>query len=309
LTSPAKIDLLGLGIAPVDFFVTIPVYPACGTKVDGVTGSHLIAGGGPVANALCTFSRMGGNAALISAFGDDTWGDFARRELSRFGVDHSYCIERKKCPTALAFAWVAEGSRTIVLDLDRRLYIKPADFDLKRLPRPRLIHLDGRHMEAALKLARWGRKVGANIMLDVGSVRNDVDELFPYIDYLVCADDYARHFNRTRSISKAALGFKNLGIPEVVVTSGTAGSFGIDPDGRVVRQKAFRVDTVDVTGAGDVYHGAYLFGILKGWTLAQKMRYASAAAALKCQSRGARDGIPTFRQTMTFSRTCTEFYD
>ena len=308
MTSPAKIDLLGLGIAPVDFFVTVAAYPACGKKVDGVSGSHLIAGGGPVATALCTFSRLGGKAALISAFGDDTWGDFAREELSRFGVDHAYCIRRKKCPSALAFAWVTSENRTIVLDMDKRLSLRPSDIDPKRLPVPKLIHLDGRYMDASIKLARWGKQIGAQIMLDVGSVRNNVDDLFPFIDFLVCADDYARHYFRTRSIPKAALGFKNLGIPEVVVTSGTAGSFGIDPEGRVVRQKAYRVATVDVTGAGDVYHGAFLFGIFKGWPLARRMQFAAAAAALKCRHRGARDGIPTFRRTITFMNNHTAFY-
>ena len=309
MTSPAKIDLLGLGIAPVDFFVTVATYPACGKKVDGIAGSHLIAGGGPVANALCTFSRLGGKAALISAFGDDTWGEFARRDLSRFGVDHSCCISRNKCSTALAFAWVATDSRTIVLDMDKRLYIHPADIDVNRLPIPKLIHLDGRHIEAAVKLARWGKKVGARVMLDVGSVRNTVNDLFPFIDFLVCADDYAMHYFQTTSAAIAALEFKELGIPEVVVTAGTGGSFGIDAGAYVTGQKAFRVDTIDVTGAGDVYHGAYLFGILKGWPLAQKMQFASAAAALKCRSRGARGGIPTYRQVMTFMNRHTLFYD
>ncbi len=311
MTSSRRIDLLGLGIAPVDFFVTMAEHPAKGLKIDGIPESHLIAGGGPIPTALCTFSRLGGGTtALIAPLGDDTWADFARRELDRFGVDHSRCIVRKRCSTALAFAWIEQPSsvRTIVLDSPPSLHLRSADINTARLPRPRLMHLDGRHAKAAVKLARWGRRVGAKIMLDVGSVRNRVDDLFPYLDYLVCADQYALHYFKTRSVHKAMTGFKALGIPEVVITCGTAGAYGLDAGGQTVFQKAYKVRAVDVTGAGDVFHGAYLFGLSRSWDMAHKLKFASAAAALKCRKRGARDGIPTLDETVKFMKTHRAFY-
>lgn len=292
-------------------------YPKRGTKIDGIVGSHLIAGGGPVATALCTFSKLGGGkTALITSFGDDGWGAFARQELQHFDVDHRFCIVRKSCPSALAFAWIdtKTASRTIVLDMDTPLYIKPVDLRLANIPIPKLIELDGRYPEVSVKLARWGRRVGARVMLDIGSVRNTVDNIFPYLDFLVCADQYAYHYFRTRSIEKAAAGFVKLGIPEVVVTAGIAGAYGLDCMGNQVRQRAYRIKTVDVTGAGDVYHGAFLFGVRQGWGLPQRMKFAAAAAALKCRYRGARAGIPSYRETMTFMATATingkrTFYD
>jgi len=310
LTSGKTTDLLGLGIAPVDFFVSVEKYPVCGRKIDGVHGSNLIAGGGPVPTALCTFSGLGGKASLIAAFGDDDWGKFARRELDRFGVDHRHCIIRKNCASALAFAWVEmrSANRTIVLDLSPRLFIKPSDIKLNNLPIPKLIHLDGRYVGACLKLARWGKNVGAKVMLDIGSVRNRVDSLFPFLDYLVCADQYALHYFKTRSVEKAVRGFKKIGISEVVVSSGTKGSLGIDAEGHKIKQKAFKIRAVDATGAGDVFHGAYLFGIHKGWNMAKKLKFASAAAALKCRRPGARDGIPSYRQTIKFMKTHRSFY-
>lgn len=310
MKSPKPIDLLGQGIAPVDFFVSIYDFPARGQKANSVPASSLIAGGGPVPNAACTFARMGGSASVISSFGDDYWGRFAREEMDRFGVRHDLCIIRKNCPSAVASAWINidNGDRTIVLDRHPRLFIRPGDINLKRLPRPRLILIDGRHVEADTKLARWGKKVGARVMLDIGSVRNPVDDLFPYVDVLVCADEYARNHFKTRLIIKAAREFKSSGIPEVVVTSGISGSFGIDADGREHSQRAYKVKSIDATGAGDVYHGAYLFGIHKGWDMARKMQFASAAAALKCRRPGARMGIPTLRQTLKFMKNHRSFY-
>ena len=87
-----------------------------------------------------------------------------------------------------------------------------------------------------------------------------------------------------------------------------ARAFGIDAEGKQVHQQAFSVDVVDVTGAGDVFHGAYLFGIHKGWDMARTLRFASAAAALKCRRRGARDGIPTYRQTINFLAGREEYH-
>jgi sugar/nucleoside kinase (ribokinase family) len=312
LKSKKTVDLLGMGIAPVDFFVSMEDHPKCGLKINGISGSSLIAGGGPVPTALCTFSKLGGKASLITSLGDDSWAQFSRDELDRFGVNHNLCIVRQNCQSALAFAWIniKSGDRTIVLDMDQRLFIRPGDIKLISMPEPppKLIHIDGRHVDANVKLARWGRKVGAKIMLDVGSVRNIVDDLFPFLDYLVCADQYAFNFFRTRSIEKAAAGFRKIGIPEVVVTSGTAGSLGIDASGNQGRQRAYKVRAVDATGAGDVFHGAYLYGIHKGWGLSKKMKFASAAAALKCRKSGARDGIPSLRQTLKFMNNHKVYY-
>lgn len=291
-----------MGISPVDIFITVDKIPAPGQKANGVPGSLHTAGGGPAPNAACAFARLGGTASVITSLGDDYWADFIRKELDRFDVRHDQCIVRKKCPTALATAWITSksGERTIVLDRHPRLFITPRDIRLSGLPHPALIMVDGRHVDADLKLVRWGRKIGARIMLDVGSVRNPVDDLFPYLDMLVCADEYACHYWRTRSPQTAAAKFKESGIPEVVVTAGIGGSYGLNAAGISHRQRAYKVKAIDVTGAGDVFHGAYLYGTLKEWALPHKMAFASAAAALKCLKPGARDGIPTYRQTQLF---------
>jgi sulfofructose kinase len=311
LKSPRSIDVLGLGISPVDFFVAVEKYPRAGTKVDGIPESRAIAGGGPVPNALCALSRLGGRASFIGAFGADNWGALALRQLDEFGVDRSLCIVKENSGTALAFAWVeqARSLRTIVLDKSPKLALKPSDIILNRLPHPKIIHIDGRDIPACVKLARWGRRAGAKVMLDIGSVRNKVDDLFPFTDYLICADRYALHYHATASVSKAVQGFHTIGIPEVVVTSGENGSVGIDREGCLVQQRAFRVETLDVTGAGDAFHGGYLYGLLHSWNLAGRLKFASAVAALSCTRMGARAGLPTLPQVNRFLARHKDPYD
>jgi sulfofructose kinase len=84
-----------------------------------------------------------------------------------------------------------------------------------------------------------------------------------------------------------------------VITLGAKGSVGWT-GGEVLTQTVFPVDAVDTTGAGDVYHGAYVYGLLKDWDMKACMRFASAASALKCRAIGARAGIPTLHEVTQF---------
>ncbi len=145
-------------------------------------------------------------------------------------------------------------------------------------------------------------------MLDVGSVRNRVDDLFPFIDYLVCAEEYALHYFTPGRCFGRYLDFGRWAFRKWSSPAAPPASYGVDAGGQPIFQKAYKVAAVDVTGAGDVFHGAYLFGIRKKWDLAYKLKFASAAAALKCRQRGARDGIPTFDETITFMKRHRTFY-
>jgi sugar/nucleoside kinase (ribokinase family) len=84
---------------------------------------------------------------------------------------------------------------------------------------------------------------------------------------------------------------------QVVITDGTRGCWYWD-SGRHFHQPAFAVDAVDTTGAGDVFHGAYLYAFLQGWPARRCLAFAAAAAALKCRKLGGRAGIPTTEETL-----------
>jgi sulfofructose kinase len=92
-----------------------------------------------------------------------------------------------------------------------------------------------------------------------------------------------------------------LGVPVVVVTEGEHGSWCVSPDGEA-HIPAFAVPVVDTTGAGDVYHGAFLFARARGWDVGPALRLASAVAALKCQALGGRAGIPRLEEAQAMLR-------
>jgi ribokinase len=272
-------------------------YPKSGAKIDA-TGLT-IQGGGPIPTAMVTLARLGMKPGLIAAVGDDIFGEFVTKELVKENVDIS-CIIRRKTPTALASGWIEQrtGKRTIVLNLE--ISIEAEDIRLKSLPDTRAVHLDGRFMPACLKLARWARRKKIPVIFDIGSMRNDVSELIRFTDQMVCAEDFALPFTHAKNPKDAILRLKNRCPGTVVVTSGTKGSLGYDESSGFVFQRAFSVKAVDTTGAGDTYHGAYIFGMLRGWNLKRRMEFASAVAAIKCTRPGGRTGIPGYRQVVQF---------
>ncbi|MCP4704841.1 MAG: hypothetical protein GY865_09550 [candidate division Zixibacteria bacterium] len=298
-------DCLGLGIAPVDILMQLKDYPKAGGKADAEKTT--IQGGGPIPTAMVTLSRLGKKPALLSAVGDDVFGKFAIDELKNEKVDSSLIVLKKK-PSAFAVGWVEKksGRRSIVLDMD--IAVNPNDIKINKLPKVRSIHIDGRYMPACLKLARWAKKHKVPIFMDVGSIRNDVSALFPLVDHLICSDDFALPYTKTKNVKSAIEKLLNICNGTIVVTSGTKGSIGFEENTGFARQKAFKVNAIDTTGAGDVYHGAYIFGFLSGMSLKDRMRTASAASAIKCTKPGGRTAIPTYNQIKNFIKSGAKKY-
>lgn len=266
------IDCLGLGIMPLDLLFSINRYPRAGSKIDG--RGLCIQGGGPVPNVMIGLRRLNYRTALITAVAGDLIGELGIEQLRNERVDTRFIVSKKgSSDTAVGLIESGSGRRTMVLD--RNIGVKPHDLTLSRYPLPRVIHLDGRDLAACIKLARWGRRQGATITFDIGSRRNDVSEIFPLVDHLVVADSYALPFTGARSVKRALQKLQRFGPGVVVITQGTRGSIGYE-QGEFVYQRAFKVETVDTTGAGDAYHTGYLFGLLKGDDLRQRLRLGAA---------------------------------
>ena len=89
-----------------------------------------------------------------------------------------------------------------------------------------------------------------------------------------------------------------------MITLGSKGSIGWDGKNSYF-QKSMNVKVIDTTGAGDVYHGAFIYGILNNWNLLKCMRFASVTSALKCREIGAQNGIPRLEEVMKSFKTFT----
>lgn len=309
LKKPDVIDCLGMGIIPYDLLFNVAKFPGPGKKIDA--NGFFMQGGGPVPNVVIGLSRLGFKTALIAVVGDDPFGKISIDEIIKEGVEHRFIIVKKQ-PSALAAGWIEDGSGQRTLVLSREIFVKPGDIKTSTYPVPRIIHLDGRDMPATLKLARWAKKMGVTVSFDIGSMRNDVSAVFGYVDHLVVADGYAFPFTGTRTGKAAIKKLARLCAGTIVVTEGIKGSTGYERlsgnHGQLAFQPAYRVKNVDTTGAGDCYHTGYLYGLLKGLNLSERMKLGSAAAALKCTKPGARSGIPTGPELRRFMKSNPKTY-
>jgi len=294
-----------MGIIPLDILFGVDKFPEAGQKINGI--SLTIQGGGPVPNTLIGLSKFGFKTSLIAAVGKDIFGKLSIYEIKKEKVDISHFVIKGNC-SAIAGGFVEKTSGRRTLVLERKIFVEPDDIKLSMLPVPKILHLDGRDIEATLKLARWGKKVGATVSFDIGSIRNDVSAVFPMVDHLVVADGYAYPFTKTTIAKKAIEKLLEFGPTTVVITEGIKGQVGFE-NGKFVRHKAYKVKTVDSTGAGDAFHTGYLFGLLKGFELDERLRFGSAVAALKCTKAGARAGIPKLSEVRRFLESEPEKYD
>ncbi|MDH4157127.1 MAG: PfkB family carbohydrate kinase [candidate division Zixibacteria bacterium] len=299
-----RIDCLGLGIIPFDILYTIATYPRAEAKIDALDFNTQ--GGGPVPNAMVGLSRLGLKTAVIAAVGDDLFGEYGVAEMKREKVDTRFIIVKKRT-SAIATGYIEKGSGRRTMVLYRNITVEPGDINTRSLPLPRLVHLDGRDMPATMKLARWGRRMKATISFDIGSVRNDVSEVFGLVDHLVVADGFAFPFTGCRTARRAIKKLAERCPGKIVVTEGIRGSTGFE-NGAFYTHKAFRVENVDATGAGDAFHVGYIFGLLKGTDMAERLRLGAAVAALKCMQPGGRTGLPDRRQLQRFLKSNPKSY-
>jgi sugar/nucleoside kinase (ribokinase family) len=139
--------------------------------------------------------------------------------------------------------------------------------------------------------------------MDAGTMREGSKELVALVDVVIASETFLRPLAGTNvSHEKTLRAIKEFGAGQVVVTLGPKGSVGMNEHGIMIRQKAFSVRAKDTTGAGDVYHGAYLYGLLQGWDMPECMSFASTTAALKCTMIGAQTGIPDLQTVREFMK-------
>lgn len=298
-----KVECVGLGLCALDYTFVVDRYPRLDDKID--TASFSRQGGGPVPTALCTLAKFGVPSSFVGKCGKDSDGKLLRDELRRFGVNVRFLTLDPDSRTPRAFVIVEKesGKRTVILDRTETSALSPDELNAGIIRRARFLLIDGREPETSLTAAVLARKAGGEVILDAGSPRRNIGDILPYVDHLVVSNRFSLDFTQEVDPGKAALKLAHMGFKSVVITSGHKGSIGATSDGQLFQQEAFKVDVVDTTGAGDVFHGAYVYGLVRGWELPRILKFASAAAALKCTRLGGRRGIPELEEVSALIKT------
>lgn len=289
-------DVVGLGVATIDIVMLVDHLPA-EEEIERALDLTL-QGGGPVATAIVTLARLGARTAMLDAIGDDWRGKLILEDFAAEGVEMAYLARRMGCTTATACLLVRRetGSRTIVFLPGTTPDLTPEELPRQVIEGARFLHLNGRHLEACLQACRWGKQAGVQVSFDGGArrYRPEMRQLVPLSDICIVAGDFAEKYTQESGLEAEARALLAEGPRLVAITDGIRGSWVFPRQGPSFHQPAFRVpNVVDTTGCGDAYHGAFLFGLLKGMDLEKTAALASATAALNAQHLGGRRGLPT----------------
>jgi len=214
-----------------------------------------------------------------------------RAEFDRVGVD-THLLVAPHCPSQQAFILVDDaGERTVLWKRDDRLALQPGDLHREWILESRALHLDGHDTAAATIAATWARSAGIPVIADLDELYAGVEALLPLIDYLITSRDIPGRISGESDLCKSLPAVRTrYGARLAAATLGPEGVLAYD-GAQLHYAPAFRVDTVDTTGAGDIFHAGFIFGLLQGWPLQRQLEFACAAAAINCTGIGARGHI------------------
>ena len=292
-------EVVGMGLNSVDFLCVVPEFPAQNSKMRILKFSKQ--GGGQVATAMVALSRWGVKTKYIGKIGGDELGQFSLISLREEGVDTSSVTVEPSATNQYAMILVdgLSGERTILWDRDERLMYREGELRKKDICSGKILHLDGHDIRAALQCARWAKEEKIPTVIDLDKVELLTSELIKEIDFVVTSARFPTLFTGILDREKALIELQKHTPGFLCATLGNEGAVTF-VNGELVYVKGFEVRAVDTTGAGDVFHAGFIYGLLENWEIEESLRFANAVAALKCQHLGGRKGIPTLEEVQKF---------
>lgn len=284
----ALVDLVGVGLNATDTLISLPSYPKRGSKVKYSRASILP--GGQTASTVIACQTWGLATRYVGKMGDDEAAALHRREFARTGVDMRITtVPSASSPQSLII--VDDGERTVLNLREDRLLLQPEDLNRNWILKARALHVDGLETTAATQAATWAREAGIPVIADLDEMYTGVEDLIEKIDYLIVSRDFPAMLTGERDLERALrLMKRRYGCTVTAATLGRDGVLAWDGSHFHLRP-AYCVNVVDTTGAGDIFHAGFIYGLLQGWPLPRQLDFACAAAALNCTASGARGGI------------------
>ncbi|MDA2935064.1 PfkB family carbohydrate kinase, partial [Acidobacteria bacterium AH-259-D05] len=252
-------QVIGLGLNAVDWIYLLPHYPSHSTKVQ--IDKIYRHGGGQVATASALCARYDLKVRYVGRVGDDKVGELSLRDLQKEPMDLS-CVQTvpgASSQFAVILVDRPTGERTILWDRDSKLLYREGELKRNWVVQGQLLHLDGHDQSASIQAARWAKEVGMKVSLDIDKVQSGVEELLSLTDFLIPSVNFVQEFSANQDWREGLFALSQHTSGFVGVTRGKEGAAALWK-GSVIEVPGITVDAVDTTGAGDVFHGAFLYG-------------------------------------------------
>lgn len=302
------LDVIGLGDPNMDLIVELEKLPQTNTNMRMY--EYCFQGGGNVATAMATSGMLGLKSAIVGVVGDDLLAQNAMEDFAYNHVDTSHLVVQKETRSNFCMCITERYNKgkEFISKSGTFSMLEPEDLDEEFIKAARVLHI-GLFNPAVIQACRWIHEAGGKVSIDAAYYRPDIYENYHHVDIFIASEHYYRDLCADKGFVptqyEIALRYVQQQGPQIVIfTFGGDGCRGMD-NGRYFELPAFQVDVVDSTGAGDVFHGAYIYGYLQGWEPEECARFSSAVSAIKCTRLGGRAGIPDLQAVELFLKDGT----
>jgi sulfofructose kinase len=284
-----KVDLVGVGLNATDTVIPLAKYPTRGSKVEYNHASILP--GGQVASTVVACQRWGMKTRYVGKLGDDVAATLHREAFAHAGVETRLLTVNGGASSQSLILVDDGGERTVLCRRDERMNLRPEELNREWIVNARALHVDGYDTAAATLAAQWAREAGVPVIADLDEIYTGIEDLLGSTDYIVASRDFPCRMMGEPNLEFALKMMQSrFGCRIAAATLGDDGVLAWDGE-QFHHAPAFRVPVVDTTGAGDIFHAGFIYGMLQDWPLQRQLDFACAAAALNCTQVGARGGI------------------
>ena len=297
-------DIIGIGVVAVDDLLYLDHFPQPNEKI--VVKMAQRQGGGLTGTALVAAARQGAKSAYCGRLGNDALSLYSLQELEREGVDTSpsqFCVGNKP-PHSIILVDMSCGSRAIISNLEG---VEEPDCMIiteDLIVSSRVLFIDYLSHQAGLQAASLARAHGIPVVADLELASlPEVDSFLSVVDHLIIGIDLAGAITQKQNVEEMVRKIANPQRAACVVTAGANGCWYSEYGGEVYHFPAYKVNVVDTTGCGDVFHGVYAAALVRGEPVSQAVQVASASAAIKATRPGGRAGIPDLASVEAFLET------
>lgn len=289
-----------IGHSTYDTTLLLEKYPIENTK--NRVKEHIECGGGPASNGGYLLAKWGIDTTIASVVGDDYYGDRIIDDFEKIKANTKYLEKRKNHETSSSYiiANKNNGSRTIITS--KKNPIRKLSESIKE--KYDLVLVDGEHPETAIEVLKNNQD--AITILDAGRLNDDTKEIGKLVKYVVASKEFAEEFSKLslsvkdpEKIITAHKKMENYFKTNIIITLEAKGSFTkINDKYEII--PSIKVKAIDSTGAGDIFHGALAYFLLKKNDLKEAIRNASITGAISVTRVGSRFSIPELSEVIDY---------
>lgn len=293
--------ILCIGHSSWDMTVPVDDYPVENTKYR--FSEKYSAGGGPASNAAYLLGKWGIETVIATTIGSDDFGTKIKKEFQDIKVNTEYIETNYEKETSFSFILINKknGSRTVFNVATEHPALKKLNYDFT----PDIIFTDGHDYGATQNaISKYQNAIS---VIDAGRITPELLELCKYIKYIVCSKGFAEtvtgmkfDFNNPQSLvniyTKLQDKYPNSNLTITLEEHGCLYTSGNE----IKIMPGLKLTPVDTTGAGDIFHGAFTYGLANGFDMDKIMTFANIAAGLSVTKMGSRLSIPSLSEVMDY---------